>query len=65
LATAAGAVLSVLTDMVKKAAEAVSAVKDLPPEARWFVAAVFGVLTIVFFLAALRSDCSGEGDEGS
>ncbi len=53
LVAAVGMAMSALTATVKGAADTVSVFKGLPTEARWFVAAVFLVLTVVFLLAAL------------
>ncbi len=53
LLTAAGAASSLLTDVVKKATETFSVLKGLPPEARWLVAGVFLVLTVIFLVGAL------------
>lgn len=53
LIAAAATAISAFTDLVSKAAAAVSGLKGLPIEARWFVAGVFLVLTIVFLVAAL------------
>jgi hypothetical protein len=54
LVAAAGTAMSVLTDTVTKVTSTVSAFKGLPLEARWIVAAVFLVISIVFLVAALR-----------
>jgi hypothetical protein len=53
LVAAAATAMSAFTDMVSKAADTVSGLKSLSPEARWFVAGVFLVLTVVFLLSAL------------
>jgi membrane protein implicated in regulation of membrane protease activity len=53
LVAAAATAMSAFTDLVSKAADTVAGLKSLSPEARWLVAAVFLVLTIVFLLAAL------------
>ncbi len=53
LVAAAATAMSAFTDLVSKAADTVSGLKNLSPQARWLVAAVFLVLTIVFLLAAL------------
>ena len=51
---AAATATSAFTDLVgRRLAGSVSAFKSLPPEARWFVAAVFLVLTVVLLLATL------------